>query len=154
MNGAQVPLSLRQVNWTQGTKLVVPSHLPLIESVTQALERFLEQRGRNAPKLSLVLTELLRNAILHGNAGNPTKTIEVTAETVAPKAIRICVVDQGTGFNWRAIDYELPDYPRLLGKRGLPLVASCVNELTFDEAGNGVTVHMECGPAQATRSRP
>lgn len=127
-------------------RLTMFSGLELTEPTVQTVERFLEERRLRAPRLSLVLTELLRNAVSHGNAGDISKSVEIDVRIAGHHSVEISVQDQGGGFEWRALNYDIPDSPRQLRQRGLLLVANSVRIVEFNDKGNRVTIQMDCDP--------
>jgi anti-sigma regulatory factor (Ser/Thr protein kinase) len=142
--------TLKQDSSQLTTRLSMPSGLYFIEPAIQMLERFFEERDVCVPRLSLVVTELLRNAVTHGNKGQPDKTVELRAEMVDPQQVRISVQDQGEGFDWWTVDLSIPDFPRRLIRRGLLLVAGCARSIEFNGRGNRVSIQMDCEPTVRT----
>lgn len=86
----------------------------------------------------LAIEEAFINAIRHGNKMDPTKKVRIEY-LVGSDKVEVFVTDQGEGFDPEAV----PD-PRL-GKnlyrpegRGLFLINSYMDEVTFNERGNRV----------------
>jgi serine/threonine-protein kinase RsbW len=84
------------------------------------------------------VTEAVKNAIIHGNDLDPSKTIEIEYE-INPKYIRFIVTDKGNGFDY----YSVPDptKPENLEKeagRGLFLMNCLADEVVYNDKGNEV----------------
>jgi len=86
----------------------------------------------------LAVEEAFINAIRHGNKMDPTKKVKIEY-LVSSDKVEIFMTDQGEGFNPEAV----PD-PRLSENlyrpegRGLFLINSYMDEVTFNERGNRV----------------
>ena len=90
--------------------------------------------------IRLALDEAFANAIQHGNANDPQKSIEIYYSVDGDEA-RISIADQGPGF---APD-NLPDPTALenLEKptgRGVMLMQAYMTEVSFNDCGNCVTL--------------
>ena len=122
---------------------------------------------RTLSELSVALRELLINAIEHGNLGltyeekthalelgtlrqlvddrraNPERSALRTTVWMQRSGddLRIRIRDQGLGFDWRRLP-DPTDPANILADhgRGVLLAALAVDELTYNEAGNEVTV--------------
>lgn len=90
--------------------------------------------------IRLALDEALANAVKHGNAGDPTKTVTVTMD-VNPQRAVISVEDEGSGF----VPCDLPDptadenLSRPCG-RGVMLMNAYMTHVEFNKRGNRVTL--------------
>ena len=86
------------------------------------------------------LTEALSNAMLYGNAHDPTKSVLVEI-AFQLESIQARVTDQGGGFDPSAVPD--PTRPENLTKpcgRGLFLMRSLMDEVMFNDQGNQVTL--------------
>lgn len=130
----------------QPIKLVfsMPAKESGIPDVVEKIARFLQQQGFGEQHaVSVVLRELLSNAVVHGSAGLSDALIrgEVTVEKSG--MIALWVEDMGKGFDYRALDLRLPNEPPDgLQHRGLILVKALVQELSWNESGNRVMVRL------------
>ena len=121
----------------------------------------------DAQELGLALRELLLNAMEHGNleitfeakssalrqgtwknmlaersSSLPfrTRQTQVTAHWT-PDCVVFTIADEGRGFDWRALpDPTDPDNLLLDNGRGVLLARLSVDSLTYNEAGNEVTI--------------
>jgi CheY-like chemotaxis protein len=127
----------------------------------------IDTRGKNS--LNLALTELLINAIEHGNCGigYDEKTVflenggyiedlieekccipDIAARTVAfeyslnSRGARFLIADQGSGFDWRTCRAKKQVSPEELFElhgRGIRMSESVVKNLSYNEKGNEVS---------------
>lgn len=80
----------------------------------------------------LVATELVTNAIIHGNKGQADRSVMLNVD-IGNEEIVIVVVDEGSGFDLAAIaDPTTEDNRELLSGRGLWVVRSLVETITVD----------------------
>ncbi|MFW5840598.1 MAG: ATP-binding protein [Planctomycetota bacterium] len=88
--------------------------------------------------IRLAMEEALNNAIRHGNAGDPSKKVEVEYE-VSPEKVMIQITDEGVGF----IPEKVPDptADENLEKpsgRGIMLIHAYMDEVEYLKRGNCV----------------
>jgi serine/threonine-protein kinase RsbW len=92
------------------------------------------------------LTEALANAMLYGNGHDPSKRVRVEI-VVANGQIRACVTDQGMGFDPKSIpDPTTPENLLNAGGRGLFLMRQLLDEVSFNDQGNQVTLVLRLDP--------
>jgi serine/threonine-protein kinase RsbW len=90
--------------------------------------------------LAIVLTELVNNAILHGNKKDPQKKVTLKAYYYQ-KYIRVSVRDQGNGFNPNQL--QDPTDPVNLWKesgRGIFLVKNLIDKVEFFPSNAGTEI--------------
>ena len=91
-------------------------------------------------KMKIVLTELLVNAIIHGNNRDASKNV-VIGHTIDRKTMVISIMDEGSGFDPSSIpDPTLPENLEKPCGRGLFIVRHYVDSIEFNETGNRVTI--------------
>ncbi len=91
-------------------------------------------------KMKIVLTELLVNAITHGNKKNCSKRV-VVGHIIDRTKATVAIMDEGTGFDPSVIpDPTLPENLEKPCGRGLFIVRHYVESITFNETGNRVTI--------------
>lgn len=91
-------------------------------------------------ELRLLFTELLSNAIIHGNKENPSKRVRL-AISVNDNFISAKIRDEGEGFDYlKALDCNSfsTDYLNNEHGRGLTLASNLADQLNFNEIGNEV----------------
>ncbi len=90
-------------------------------------------------RFTIVLRELLKNAVAHGNGGDLSRPVtwKITAEDGG--GFSITVEDMGDGFDYSELNMGLPEDPRRLRNRGYVLINAMAERLTFNAPGNRVT---------------
>jgi len=114
--------------------------------VNQVHDRLLPQvaaAGYNADAqcaIRLSLDEALANAICHGNHQDAHKQITIEYE-VSPESVKICVHDQGGGFNPHVVpDPTLDENLQKPHGRGIMLMRAYMSKVFFSQSGNCVTL--------------
>ncbi len=124
--------------------LELPSDLSVVEHVIKLLaERCRDYRSysqRTLVNLRVAVSEALSNAIRYGNQGDPAKKVRVRA-SIDAWTVRIRVTDEGPGFD----PHDVPDPTSdtaiaEAGGRGLFLLKRLVDDVSFNEKGNSVTL--------------
>jgi serine/threonine-protein kinase RsbW len=98
-------------------------------------------------KLVLLMSEAVTNAIEHGSAGAETQRVDVWLETTEAEA-RVIVEDEGGGFQRESVrDPLAPDNLMDDGGRGIFLMESMADDVTWSHGGRRVTlkVHLPDG---------
>jgi serine/threonine-protein kinase RsbW len=122
----------------------LPSHIsvvqPFIDQVMSFITRFREVDG-SEDDIELALGEALLNAVIHGNAQDPYKRVYVTTRCNSDGEVSITIRDQGLGFDSRAVpDPTAPENRMSSHGRGIYLIRSLMDEVSFDEGGT--VLHM------------
>jgi len=87
------------------------------------------------------ITEAVTNAILHGNNGDETKTVEIRMERQGNNRLGFFIKDQGCGFNYKKIpDPTRPENLLKIGGRGVFLMRELSDELVFHDNGRTVEI--------------
>lgn len=129
-----------------GVTAVIPSELSEIQYVLQQVKDFVCGRGADPSGVSIVLRELLKNAIIHGNRKSPTRHVMCSVMVAGTNLLRLTVEDQGEGFNHTALDMALPEDPTRLNNRGYRLINAFCEHLDFNEKGNRIVATMRTRP--------
>lgn len=91
-------------------------------------------------KMKITLTELLVNAIDHGNNKDSSKRVTV-GHLIDKTRVMVSVMDEGEGFDPAAVpDPTLPENLVKDSGRGLFIVRCYVDSLSFNEKGNRITI--------------
>lgn len=128
---------------SDASRLVFPSDPHRIAEADEFLESVLRSYGISeslVTDVAIATTELINNAIVHGNKSNPNKT--VTLELVlAGSDLFVRVSDQGDGFNPQEIPDPLAE-ENLLREvgRGVFIVRSLMDEVRYERGPGGGTV--------------
>jgi len=133
-----------QDNLSQWTLRTVIELSSTERDVTDAVRRFdsfienLQVDSNTTFNLQVAFHEALSNAVQHGNKADPSKC--VVAECVAnDRMMRICVADEGEGFNPKAVAEMATDPYRERG-RGLFLISNLMDEVSYNEKGNAISM--------------
>ncbi|MDA8164858.1 MAG: ATP-binding protein [Desulfobacteraceae bacterium] len=130
-------------------RIELSSKVDHIQNVIWETWAFLENRGYGPfLELNIVLRELLRNAIEHGNLNIDSRRVVVTIEMAAGPLCRITVEDEGEGFAHERLGLPVED-PRHERRRGLVLIRELAERLEFNPKGNRAIVLLRPGGSDA-----
>ena len=133
---------------TQGIKNVTEIELPnfthLLPSAALYIVRECQWRGIEdeniLSNMSICIDELLNNALVHGNDMDELKKIKIKL-VFDQKEFSLSIEDEGQGFDYKKILSAFAGKdPGLPTKRGLFIVHYLMDELSFNEKGNIVTM--------------
>jgi serine/threonine-protein kinase RsbW len=126
-------------------RLVIPSEPKRIAEADEFVETALRDHG--VPEslisdLAIATSELINNAIIHGNRKDASKTVTLSLQ-FTPKDVTIRVQDQGNGFEPEGVPDPLAE-ENLLKEvgRGIFIVRSLMDDLEFERAPEGGMVVM------------
>ena len=130
--------------------LELPSDVQSIEHAVEYVVRRCQACEEHAHRLRLNfrvgLTEALSNAMLYGNAHDPSKRVRVEV-TLTSGAIRARIIDEGLGFDPCSIpDPTCPENLMKTGGRGLFLMRQLLDEVVYNDRGNEVTLVLRLDP--------
>jgi len=125
------------------TERVLPTDLAAVREAEREVLGRLRDLGYDDDHLfavRLALEEALVNAMKHGNAFDPRRTVHVRYRA-SPERVEICVADEGTGFNPDAVPDPTAEenIERPCG-RGIMLMRCYMDEVTFSAKGNEVSM--------------
>ncbi|MEO1236188.1 MAG: ATP-binding protein [Planctomycetota bacterium] len=133
------------------TKLRFPSKLGEVPAVQKAIVEAAEAAGFEEESLfaiRLALDEALTNAVRHGNASDPNKTVQVEFG-VAGDELTVSIEDEGPGFN--PDDVPDPTAEENLNRphgRGVMLMKAYMTDVHYNDRGNRVTLTKRLDCAQ------
>ncbi|MFV2005891.1 MAG: ATP-binding protein [Longimicrobiales bacterium] len=105
-----------------------------------------EQAHKLDFNLRVGLTEALSNAMLYGNADDPAKRVRIEI-VVAGTEITARITDEGSGFDPDEVpDPTTPANVVKTGGRGIFLMRSLLDEVTFNAQGNSVKLVLRLEP--------
>lgn len=113
----------------------ISENIRIVESfIDNAKEKF-ELNDDIYGNIMIAITESVNNAIVHGNAGDKTKSVSLSL-TTEENLIRFQIEDEGTGFDYKSLpDPTAPENIDKPGGRGIFLMKALSDELTFEEDG-------------------
>ena len=127
----------------QEERIVIPSDPQQLRRVESAVIARLEEFNygeRVIFAVRLALEEAVVNAIKHGNKMDKAKKVTVTF-SIDAKECRITILDEGPGFNPAVVpDPTADENLELPHGRGLVLIRAYMDDVTFTEKGNGITM--------------
>lgn len=126
------------------TEMEIPNYPHLIPSAALYIIRECQWRGIEDDTLlsniSICVDELLHNALIHGNDLDESKKIMVRL-FFDRERFTMQVEDEGKGFDYRSVLSSFSeDAQTLPTKRGLFIVNYLMDELSFNQKGNQVTM--------------
>lgn len=135
-----------------GFILEIPNDVRVIPRAVDLVVRRCQNCESHARKFRfnfrVALTEALSNAILYGNAADPSKQVRLHVR-VDRARVTARVTDQGNGFNPEAVDDPtLPENLTRPGGRGLFLMRKLLDEVSYNDLGNSVTLVMHLESSQ------
>jgi len=130
-------------------RLDVPSDLGMVGDAVELVATHLPP-GTLSPRrisfnLRTALAEALGNAIRYGNGEDPDRVVRVYVE-LGRDFVRIHVDDDGHGFDpSRLPDPTHPDNLEREYGRGLFVIRHLVDDVAFNEKGNGICLTLRAG---------
>lgn len=120
--------------------IIIPSSSDFLADVDRYLEEKLSQAGIDdsiVADIAISVSELVNNAIIHGNRFNKNKQVEIRFK-IKKSEVRISVEDQGDGFDFNDLPDPVAD-ENLLREvgRGLFIVKSFVDEVDVKPVSSG-----------------
>jgi serine/threonine-protein kinase RsbW len=111
-----------------------------VEYVMQRCSTCAVQARRLRLNFRVGLTEALSNAMLYGNGMDPEKRVRVEI-SFRDREITARITDEGSGFDPDAVpDPTAPQNITRSGGRGLFLMRKLLDDVSYNEAGNSVTL--------------
>ena len=115
-------------------------HLQEVESVSSKIAAEAGFDESDVDDLSIAITEIFNNAILHGNKNDANKSIEITY-TCNKTHLIVSIKDEGTGFTPEKIRNPLaPENLLAENGRGLYLAKNLMDEIKFNFSDQGTEV--------------
>ena len=108
------------------------------------LDGQLPQSADDRWAFKLVFSELLFNAVIHGNRSDYTKMLHVKV-SVQDSVVCARILDEGDGYAFKPPTDSAVDWHKESG-RGLKLVRALVDTLSFDCGGREVVFVKKVGP--------
>ncbi|HEX2897394.1 MAG TPA: ATP-binding protein [candidate division Zixibacteria bacterium] len=128
-----------------GNRITIPSNHEFLSDVDMFIEGILRGYGADESiiaDIAISVSELVNNAISHGNAQNEGKKVIVEIDKNSDK-VSISVLDEGTGFNPNSLDDPLAE-ENLLKEvgRGIFIVKSLMDSVDIIPSPRGTKITM------------
>lgn len=122
-------------------QITVTSEYNLVDRIIHECRDFLYRYNvTQQSNVNLLIRELVINAIEHGNKCKKDKKIEVKLESIRNNMFKLAVEDEGDGFNYTQLSFDLPENPQQTRNRGFALINLFSDKIDFNDKGNQVTV--------------
>ena len=126
--------------------MTIPSDPDKIAEVGEFLEKIFSETGWDEDiqaNIGIAVTEIVNNAILHGNKSIHDKEVDITV-VYEGNLIRCRVKDQSdSNEQFDVLDPTTPENLMRTNGRGLFIVQSMTDELTIENTKEGTTVCMK-----------
>jgi serine/threonine-protein kinase RsbW len=127
----------------QGDTIIIPSSQENLVDVDLFIEGTLRGYGAGESTIAdiaISVSELVNNAIMHGNKSSPDKSVTVSI-TKANSSVQITIRDQGNGFDPDHVANPIEDNNLLkeVG-RGIFIVRSLMDSVDITASAAGTTV--------------
>jgi anti-sigma regulatory factor (Ser/Thr protein kinase) len=128
---------------TASLNRTISSNASDAETLCINIRNLLNETGllRTPFTIELVARECLANAIVHGNKNDGAKSIALHLR-IGRVWIRLCVKDEGDGFNSKDRQTDIYDTSSTSG-RGLQLCWLYAERVRFNSRGNQITLWMK-----------
>ena len=129
----------------KGNRIAIPSDqefLPDIDIFIEGILRGFDADESIVADIAISVSELVNNAIIHGNQSITEKSVTVTISKENDEVI-ITVADQGGGFDPSSVENPIDD-ANLLKEvgRGIFIVKSLMDKVDIDATDVGTTVRI------------
>lgn len=128
---------------TERCQFVIPSRLEYLDAVLNYISERLVAMGiieQDSHEVVLALDEAIVNAIKHGNSYDAVKRVTIVVELSQAEA-RFTIADEGPGFSLHTVpDPCAPENLLRTSGRGLLLIRTIMDDVSYNEAGNAVTM--------------
>lgn len=127
----------------QTYNLIIPSLPDQIQAVEEKAEELATLAGFNEDdrdSLAIAITEMVANAIYHGNRGDASKKVHVRF-VIDGEKLSIFIQDEGGGFNPKSLADPLkPENLLKDSGRGIFIVRTLMDDVRFKFSKTGTTV--------------
>ncbi|HXM09235.1 MAG TPA: ATP-binding protein [Terriglobales bacterium] len=148
-NGHSVPF----VELRQSLPSQVASISPFVDQLVQLILNFRNADGSEID-IEMAIHEALANAVIHGNGEDPCKRIHVTCRCYMDGEVSITIRDQGRGFDSNTLpDPTLPENRLFTSGRGIYLMKTLMDEISFEEGGSVVRMRKNSNSGATTQRR-
>jgi len=128
-------------------RIAFPSDIYKVKSIIINTVEFIRQNLPSANEndlydLRLIYSELICNAVIHGNKNDLHKYVSLFVE-VEENNVYSIISDEGRGFDYKNLPVGAPSEKYLSNERGrgIMLVRSLSDSMAFSENGNRIEFH-------------
>jgi serine/threonine-protein kinase RsbW len=138
---------------TSRVSLTLGSTIDSVNTLERTAAEFAERAGFDedtVPNIAMAVREAAINAVLHGNAYDPTRQVNASFETTSDSLI-VRIADQGPGLDPSTVPDPLAPENILRGSgRGIFLIKAFMDEVHFRQLhpGTELTLIKHRAPAQ------
>jgi serine/threonine-protein kinase RsbW len=129
----------------QQVSYTLDSTLETVDSAEQAASRIATEAGfddEDVMRISMAVREAAVNAVLHGNAYDPDKKVNLAFERTG-KALVITIRDQGKGLDLKKLPDPLaPENLLKTSGRGIFLIRSFMDEVQIHPSQTGTEIKL------------
>lgn len=117
-----------------------PDQIQIVEERAEMLSRAAGFADDERDAIAIAITEMVANAIFHGNKSDPNKNVRVRFTTTA-ESFTIAIRDQGTGFNPEKVADPLqPENLLKDSGRGIFIVRTLMDDINIHSGPDGTEV--------------
>jgi serine/threonine-protein kinase RsbW len=129
-----------QVQVVVGSRI---EYIDALHSMAEEMAKLAELADDDRFHFAMAVREAATNAVTHGNGQDPAKKVTVTF-ALGEDDLTVVVVDEGRGFDFEnTADPRLPENRFKPSGRGLLLIKSCVDDVTYDHNEmNGTVIRL------------
>lgn len=114
-----------------------PENISSIERFVEEICDYYNINDTYFGNILIALTEAFRNALIHGNANDPSRKITLVFES-KPKGLSFTITDEGSGFDPDAVPDPVETELESQAGRGLFLIRSLSDKVVFSEHGRSI----------------
>ena len=113
-----------------------------VEKITEKIAKYMNFSEEERDSLAISVTEIVGNAIVHGNKKDKSKKVTVAFE-YKDDTITVAIQDEGEGFNERTIANPLePENLLKESGRGIFIVRALMDQVDFIRSKKGTIVRL------------
>ena len=118
------------------------SNVQKVEKITEKIAKYMKFSEEEQDSLAISVTEIVGNAIVHGNKKDKNKKVTVDFD-YKDDTITVSIQDEGDGFNEKTIANPLePENLLKESGRGIFIVRALMDEVDFIRSKKGTTVRL------------
>lgn len=129
---------------SQNIRFSIASNVGAVNETVEKAGKLMRDLGlSSASAPTVVLRELLMNAVVHGNHERADLVVEGGIRRVGMDTFEVEVADEGSGFDYRPIwETPPPDDPRRVKCRGYSLIKNLSERVEFRMGGRHVIAYV------------